>query len=243
VTVTTVCPERVLNDTWRVFNSLGITDDLTIVEHLAFLLLAQHIDSALLGDLKEQLTAELQPRRVQSGSSPSPLERLSQRLYQDLDLFPEEQELPAPPTNVPDERLLEILDHLGLALEELTPADLLNHCLLRRLPDRLAGGRYPTPRHIARTMASLVNLGEGESLADLACGSGGLLVAAADKQPSVTGIEISPNWERIARANTVLHNLPTARLRVGNALRVCENILPSGVYGEERKGEPSGLPG
>lgn len=205
------CPERHFNELWRIFNGLGITDDLTIIEHLTFLLLVWHTD------LQDELMAQIQARSLVLGS---PLEEISIRLYRALALSPEEQELPAPPSTVPNIRLQEILDGLESALEELTPADLLNYCLLFRLSDRLAGGRYPTPRHIAHTMASLVNLGEGESLADLACGSGGLLVAAADKRPHVTGIEISPNWQRIAKANAILHDLPSPTIRTANALSV-----------------------
>jgi SAM-dependent methyltransferase len=205
------CPERALNDIWRAFTSQGITDDLTIIEHLTFLLLVQ--DAGLLDDLKRNLQPDARGLRLLSF-----LDDVPRLLYQHWGLFPDEQELLARPINMPDDRLLEILGTLEYCLDELSPAVLLNHCLLFRLPDRLAGGRYPTPRHIARTMASLVNVGEGESLADLACGSGGLLVAAADERPHVVGIEISPNWQRIAWANAVLHDLSAPTIRTANSL-------------------------
>jgi len=219
--IATRCPERVLSELWRIFNGLGITDDLTIIEHLAFLLLVWHADlyAKLKAGLQDQIQkAQLLSGRAAIGSRSSALDAASQNLCREWDI--DGEELPTPPGTVPDDRLLAILRNLEDALEKLTPAQLLNHCLLFRLPDRLAGGRYPTPRHITQTMASLVNLGEGQSLADLACGSGGLLVAAADKQPQVTGIEISPNLARVAWANVALHDLPVWTIHTANALSI-----------------------
>ena len=103
------------------------------------------------------------------------------------------------------------------ALQARSAAQLLDCCLIPRMPEMLTGGRYPTPRHIARSMVNLVAFQHGQKLADLACGSGGLLVAAADLKPAVTGVEISPNWARIAWANLVLHDLPDAEIHIDNA--------------------------
>jgi len=166
------CPEDPLNKLWREFSSLGITDHLTIIEHTAFLLLVHH------SGLQDKLRS--QARRGPAGARQFlELTRLLQQRFRGIP----EKLLPAAPSTIPGDRLDKIIDHLEEALHKLTAAELFNRCLMFRLPDRLAGGRYPTPRHIAQTMTRLVAVQAGEMLVDLACGSGGLLVAAADKKP------------------------------------------------------------
>ncbi len=83
----------------------------------------------------------------------------------------------------------------------------------------LAGGGYPTPRHIAKSMISLAQVEANHSLADFACGSAGLLVNHAHKPQGLTiGIDISSEWARIAYANVKLHELNTTILN-SNALQ------------------------
>jgi len=96
---------------------------------------------------------------------------------------------------------------------------LLDRHVLFRLPEMLAGGRYPTPRHIVRLMVALADT-KGKSVADFACGSAGMLVYSEGR--SLTGVEISPEWARIARANLRLHNLE-GEIREGNALKVIKD--------------------
>lgn len=69
------------------------------------------------------------------------------------------------------------------------------------------GGRYFTPRH-PHPLGSLStgNLTRAR-LADFACGSGGFLVATTEKMLQVTGVEISPNWARLAFTNCLLHSI------------------------------------
>lgn len=168
-------PGEYLNRIWAIFRRAGITDDLTIIEYVAALLLEDNV-SAILPDTR------LRPR------------------------FPA-----LPPQD---------LDGIRQALRSATDAAggatiLFDQFVVFRLSQMLPGGRYPTPRHIARTMVHLARVREGDSLADLACGSGGLLVAAAYAQPHVTGIEISPNWARLTWTNAVLHGLSGPDTRIG----------------------------
>lgn len=104
-------------------------------------------------------------------------------------------------------------------------ATLFDRHVLFRLPTMLPGGRYPTPRHIVTSMLRLVDIAPSDRLGDFACGSGGFLVhRAADtdkKTGQTTGIEISPEWARLAWANAMLHGLTSARIEIGNALQVC----------------------
>jgi hypothetical protein len=45
-------------------------------------------------------------------------------------------------------------------------------------------------------------------------------VAAAEKLPQVTGVEISPNWARLAFTNCLLHGLRKPDIRIGNSLSI-----------------------
>lgn len=82
----------------------------------------------------------------------------------------------------------------------------------------MRAGQYPSPRHIVRLMTALAET-QGQSVADFACGSGGLLVHNSGE--SLAGIEISPEWARIARANLHLHGRQgKGNIETGNALRV-----------------------
>ncbi|MBD2129531.1 SAM-dependent methyltransferase [Microcoleus sp. ZQ-A2] len=103
-------------------------------------------------------------------------------------------------------------------------ATLFDRYVLFRLPRMLPGGRYPTPRHIVESMIRLVKVEPNHRLGDFACGSGGFLVhrPVAD-QPSdnlTIGIDISPEWAKLARANAALHGLASVvRIEARNALQ------------------------
>lgn len=121
-------------------------------------------------------------------------------------------------------------------------AKLFDRYVLFRLPAMLPGGRYPTPRHIVRFMVGLAADG-GEDVADFACGSGGYLVHVPDAR--VSGVEISPEWASLARANCLLHRRDwhEHEILVGNALRLASKlpefdiVLMNPPFGERVKSE------
>jgi type I restriction-modification system DNA methylase subunit len=82
-----------------------------------------------------------------------------------------------------------------------------------------AGGQYITPRHIVRLMTALAET-KGQTVADFACGSGGLLIHSQGSK--LVGVDISPEWARLARANLQLHK-QQGDIRAGNALRVVKS--------------------
>lgn len=212
-----------VNSVWSIFRSAGIADDLTIIEHIAWLLL----DESGLG---LRLPSHLLPR--------CPPQR---------DEFEDESEF--------DYCEFDRLKRgLRLAAEQLEGdnavqkfANLFDQHILFRLSEMLAGSRYPTPRHIAHFMYALAQVSPNDFLADFACGSGGLLITreileeeqesrpldAKEQKPRTFGIEISPEWARIARANLLLHEIPfqSNSIQDGNALNIDKNsFFPSVHY-------------
>lgn len=99
-------------------------------------------------------------------------------------------------------------------------ARLLDRHVVFYLPNMLAGGGYPTPRHIAKTMIYLAEVEPAHSVADFACGSAGLLVNHPnERQGRTLGVDISSEWAKLAYANVKLHGL-NARILHHNALSV-----------------------
>lgn len=124
-------------------------------------------------------------------------------------------ELPRKPSDSSEFSESEVRGWLRSASEQAGgAAELFDRHVLFRLPEMLKGGRYPTPRHIVQLMVDLVDT-ERKHVADFACGSGGLLVNSAGSD--LYGVEISPEWARLARANALLHG-KQADIREGNAL-------------------------
>src|SRR5262249_21028987 len=108
--------------------------------------------------------------------------------------------------------------------------------VLFRLPAMVPGGRYPTPRHIVTSLLRLADVSPTHRLADFACGSGGFLVhRAADNHKMTghtTGVELAPEWARLAWANATLHGLSLPHIAIGNALWMCcaEGALASETF-------------
>jgi len=112
---------------------------------------------------------------------------------------------------------------------------LFDRYILFRLDTMRPGGQYPTPRHIVRLMTALAETAK-KAVADVACGSGGLLIHSQGSK--LVGVDISPEWARIARANLQLHK-KQGDIREGNALRVVksteqfERIVMAPPFGEK----------
>lgn len=203
------CPDPELNTIWRQFRSVGITDDLAIIEHLGFFLLLYHLPEPRArwwGIIKSSSVSEL-PRMLEEARKT--LRHIAGLYVHDI--------VPAPPPSIAYHLIQLVMTTLEELFNTTPPPQLFNYCVIERLESMLAGGRYPTARHLAASMARMVGLKVNETLGDLACGSGGLLVAGADQKPHVTGVEVSPNWARLAWTNVTLHDLPEPKIFVGNA--------------------------
>ncbi len=144
---------------------------------------------------------------------------------------------PLPALSVPQEfDLKNVRQQLKDASQQAGGAGVLfDRYILFRLDDMRDGGRYPTPRHIVRLMTALAGTA-GHTVADIACGSGGLLIHSQGSE--LFGVDISPEWARLARANLRLHKKP-GDIREGNALRVVksderfERIVMNPPFGEK----------
>lgn len=71
-------------------------------------------------------------------------------------------------------------------------------------------GRYPTekPADLGRELARIANVGPGDHVVDPFCGSGALLIGAAERGANVTGFDVAP--AAISRASGRLARTPKA---------------------------------
>lgn len=86
-------------------------------------------------------------------------------------------------------------------------------------------GQFYTPAEVSRIMAQVVGIGpdtrQDQTIYDPTCGSGSLLLKAADEAPrgiTVYGQEMDVATWALARMNMILHDHPTAELWRGNTL-------------------------
>jgi type I restriction enzyme M protein len=86
-------------------------------------------------------------------------------------------------------------------------------------------GQFYTPAEVSRIMAQVVGIGADtrpdQTIYDPTCGSGSLLLKAADEAPrgiTVYGQEMDVATWALARMNMILHGHPTAELWRGNTL-------------------------
>ena len=86
-------------------------------------------------------------------------------------------------------------------------------------------GQFYTPAEVSRIMAKVVGIGpstrQDQTIYDPTCGSGSLLIRAADEAPNgitMYGQEMDNATWSLAKMNTLLHGHPTADLWQGNTL-------------------------
>jgi type I restriction enzyme M protein len=86
-------------------------------------------------------------------------------------------------------------------------------------------GQFYTPAEVSRIMARVVGIGQktkqDQTIYDPTCGSGSLLLKAADQAPkgmTIYGQEMDNATWALARMNMILHGHATADLRKGNTL-------------------------
>lgn len=86
-------------------------------------------------------------------------------------------------------------------------------------------GQFYTPAEVSRIMAKLIEIKpstrQDQTIYDPTCGSGSLLLKAADESPSgltIYGQEMDNATRALAKMNMILHGNPTAEIYQGNTL-------------------------
>ncbi|MGH2543771.1 MAG: type I restriction-modification system subunit M, partial [Ardenticatenaceae bacterium] len=86
-------------------------------------------------------------------------------------------------------------------------------------------GQFYTPAEVSRIMAKVIDINQATSpsqtIYDPTCGSGSLLLKAADEAPrgvTIYGQEMDNATAALARMNMILHDNPTAEIWKGNTL-------------------------
>ncbi|AUT02870.1 hypothetical protein CLI64_22060 [Nostoc sp. CENA543] len=167
-------------------------------------------------DLLNQLWSEF--RKVGISYDLAIIEHIAAFLLEINELkFPDETLQPRKPNhpNLNTEKIKQLLTEAANTAGGY--AKLLDRHIIFSLPNMLAGGGYPTPRHIAKSMISLAQVESTHNVADFACGSGGLLVNYVSSM--TLGIDISSEWARIAFANVKLHGFKNTIILNENALQ------------------------
>ena len=212
-----------IHQIWQIFTAAGVTDPLTIIENLAYFFLREEFQ---IGDLYEITSSRRQllesQQSISGGFMPIDLLPDLTKKLPDLKGLPNIKQLvPQFTGSLGINGYLQIGDAVhGLLQEYSSAAQIFNEVLPGFLDRMEPGGRYFTPRHLTRWAASLVEVFPGAHLADFACGSGGFLVATTEKSSPVTGVEISPNWARLAFTNCLLHGIQKPDIRIGNSLSI-----------------------
>jgi len=127
-------------------------------------------------------------------------------------------------------RLVAIFDELDFSANRAGGDDLLGDAyeyLMRHFATQSgkSKGQFYTPGEVSRVMAHVIGIGPdtvpSNTIYDPTCGSGSLLLKAADQAPrgiSIYGQENDLATWALARMNMILHGHPTAEIWKGNTL-------------------------
>lgn len=202
---------------WKVFDiykSAGVLDEGLILENIAFYALYWRFRKEIETD--KYGTVEVRNGYIFFGSVANALARV---LWHKFGLNPEQVLLPTPPKDMREEQQMGIFHLLVDTFENIPDlGEWFDQYLIPRMLSISKGGRYATPRHLIDFMADITGLNQNDSLADFACGTGGMLVSNG-KLRNATGVEISPNMARLAFTNLILHG-QKHNFHLGNAFEV-----------------------
>ncbi|MCE2416586.1 SAM-dependent DNA methyltransferase [Candidatus Poribacteria bacterium] len=138
-------------------------------------------------------------------------------------------------------RLIGIFEGLDLRMNRAEGDDLLGDAyeyLMRHFATESgkSKGQFYTPAEVSRVMAKVIGIGQNtqrtDTIYDPTCGSGSLLLRAADESPdgmSVFGQEKDNATYALARMNMILHGDETAEIRHGNTLSAPEFTDENGL--------------
>lgn len=197
-----------------IYRTAGVFDETVIIENIAFFALYWYYRN----ELGSGSVVEIRDRYISFRKVSYELERVLQKSGS---IYTREQTLiPSPPMDMREDQQMNVF-RLLVEIFENTPnlGEWFDKELMSRLTSSPKGGRYATPRHLIRFMTGIAGLNSNDTVADFACGTGGMLVANGLVQRA-TGVEISPNMARLARTNLILHGQSQYDLYLGNALDI-----------------------
>ena len=121
-------------------------------------------------------------------------------------------------------------------------------------PSKAREGEVFTPREINRLLSHLLNINEGETVLDPACGSAGMLVEAyryvrdktnkSDVKIEIYGQERREDMEALAKINVVLNNIDNFHFWIGDSLRnphfpECDYVIANPPWNLKGYSEPA----
>lgn len=116
---------------------------------------------------------------------------------------------------------------LDLRPSRIGSVDIIGNCYLYLISHFASdagkkGGEFYTPDEVALLLAKLVKPESGDRICDPACGSGGLLINAAEQVPdgnfAVFGQEINGGTLALSKMNMFLHGIDNANIEWGDTL-------------------------
>ena len=138
-------------------------------------------------------------------------------------------------------KLVGIFNNIDLSANRAEGDDLLGDAyeyLMRHFATESgkSKGQFYTPAEVSRIMAKVIGIGpdttQEQTIYDPTCGSGSLLLKAADEAPNgitVYGQEKDNATYALARMNMILHNNATADIKHGNTLAAPEFTNDDGL--------------
>lgn len=116
---------------------------------------------------------------------------------------------------------------LDLRPSRIGSVDIIGNCYLYLISHFASdagkkGGEFYTPDEVALLLAKLVKPESGDRICDPACGSGGLIINAAEQVPdgnfAVFGQEINGGTLALSKMNMFLHGIDNANIEWGDTL-------------------------
>ena len=144
-------------------------------------------------------------------------------------------------------KLVAIFNDLDLSANRAEGDDLLGDAyeyLMRHFATESgkSKGQFYTPAEVSRIMAKVIGIGpdtqQDQTIYDPTCGSGSLLLKAADEAPrglTIYGQEKDNATHALARMNMILHDNITADLRHGNTLAAPDFTDPNSTDDDRLK--------
>ena len=201
---------------WEEFWTGGITNPLTVIEQITYLMYARMLDMNERNDEKRSArTGKSFPRRFPDNKQHIRWEQFRHKSAEELyplikdEVFPFFAELAGEGTLFADfmqgaqlmiqkqsllARAVELVNDLPLENKDVK-GDLYEY-LLSKLTTAGINGQFRTPRHIIRAMVEMLDIEETHRICDPACGTGGFLTVAyeylLEKYSSPEGVEKEP---------------------------------------------------